>query len=204
MSTLDTIHQRLDQFRHVAPEMWFYELCYCILTPQTKARNAERAIEILREQQYSELGFDPVSVLRAPSHYIRFHNTKAERLQSVRTQWPFIQDLLAEHRFIEFRSDTKRMKSLRDVLAVTIDGIGMKESSHFLRNIGARGLAIIDRHLLDNLVRRGVYSHLPKVGNTRAYREVEETFSRYSTAVGIDSDVLDLLFWSENTGYVGK
>lgn len=204
MSTLEVIHQRLDQFRNVPPEMWFYELCYCILTPQTKARNAEKAIEILRKQQYRELGFDPVSVLRAPSHYIRFHNTKAKRLQSVRTQWQCIQDLLAEYRFIECRSDTQRMKQLRDVLVATIDGIGMKESSHFLRNIGASGLAIIDRHLLDNLVRRGVYPHLPKVGNIKAYKEVEETFCKYSKAMGIDSDVLDLLFWSENTGYVGK
>ncbi|MBI2793584.1 MAG: hypothetical protein HYX66_02910 [Ignavibacteria bacterium] len=204
MSTLETIHLRLEQFRNVPAQQWFYELCYCILTPQTKARNAELAVQQLREQRFREEGFDPVSVLRAPSHYIRFHNTKSQRLQNVRSQWPNIEVVLAEHRFIENRSDSLRMKSLRDFLATTVDGIGMKESSHFLRNIGARGLAIIDRHLLDNLVRRGVFSKAPKVGTVKAYREVEEAFSKYSNILGIDSDILDLLFWSENTGYVGK
>jgi N-glycosylase/DNA lyase len=125
-------------------------------------------------------------------------------LQNVRSQWPGIEDLLAKHQFIENRTYSRHMKSVRDELAATIDGIGMKESSHFLRNIGARGLAIIDRHLLENLVRRGVFSKSPKIGTVKAYREVEEAFSRYSNIVGIDSDVLDLLFWSENTGYVGK
>ncbi|MCX6139614.1 MAG: DNA lyase, partial [Candidatus Kapabacteria bacterium] len=92
----------------------------------------------------------------------------------------------------------------RKLLARSVNGIGLKEASHFLRNIGVRGLAIIDRHLLTNLVRCGVYVKVPQINTVRAYQSVEEAYSVYCFELGIDMDEVDLLFWCNQTGHILK
>jgi N-glycosylase/DNA lyase len=83
-------------------------------------------------------------------------------------------------------------------------GYGLKEASHAMRNIGFRGVAILDRHLLRLLVRCGVYDEIPSVSTRSAYWSVEEAFMRYAAQVGIDMDELDLLFWCAMTGHILK
>jgi len=75
------IEQRLEEFKAPKSEHdVFYEFCYCICTPQSKARNAWQVVEHLCAAQFYEQGFDPTPVLADPAHYIRFHHTKARRL----------------------------------------------------------------------------------------------------------------------------
>jgi N-glycosylase/DNA lyase len=85
-----------------------------------------------------------------------------------------------------------------------VDGIGMKEASHFLRNIGLRGLAIIDRHLLTNMVACGIFDEAPSVSTVSKYLDVEMRFAAYCEAIGIDMDEIDLLFWCAQTGHILK
>jgi N-glycosylase/DNA lyase len=92
----------------------------------------------------------------------------------------------------------------RDAIKEMVNGFGLKEASHFLRNIGHRGLAIIDRHLLTNLVVCGVYDAIPSVATVQRYREVELALLAYSKSVSIDMDELDLLFWCAQTGHILK
>ena len=54
-----------------------------------------------------------------------------------------------------------------------IKGVGMKESSHFLRNIGFRGVAIIDFHIVDLLVAEGLIEK-PKTITPKIYLEIED------------------------------
>ena len=42
---------------------------------------------------------------------------------------------------------------IRDWLVKNIKGLGYKEASHFLRNIGYKNYAIVDFHILDLLVK---------------------------------------------------
>jgi len=42
-------------------------------------------------------------------------------------------------------------EATREFLVKEVKGVGYKESSHYLRNIGYRNLAILDRHILNNL-----------------------------------------------------
>jgi len=95
-------------------------------------------------------------------------------------------------------------KELRDWLVTNVRGLGYKESAHFLRNIGYRGLAILDRHILRNLKRFGVIRRLPPVLNRKRYLHIEEKFLRFADLVGIPIDELDLLFWSMETGVIRK
>src|ERR1035437_8652292 len=77
------IRQRLRDFAEIPSSQYFYELAFCILTPQSSAANAEATIAELIRGQFLERGFDPTSYRRDARHYIRFHNVKARRLLEV-------------------------------------------------------------------------------------------------------------------------
>ncbi|TLZ54291.1 MAG: hypothetical protein E6K17_08230 [Methanobacteriota archaeon] len=81
----------------------------------------------------------------------------------------------------------------------------MKEASHLLRNIGfSDRLAILDRHVLRNLVRHGVVRSVPKSLTPRRYREIENRWREFADVVGIPLAELDLLFFSRGAGAILK
>lgn len=190
------IRQRLADFAAVKPNDRFYELCFCLLTPQSSAVHADIVVRALKAIDYQLVGQNVLHLLREPECYIRFHNVKHARLAIAREAWPEITAVIE-------RSDLE-VRERRDLLARTVHGFGLKEASHFLRNIGVRGLAIIDRHLLTNLVRCGVYGSIPPLSTARAYREVEDRYSSFCNDIGIDMDEVDLLFWCAQTGHIFK
>jgi N-glycosylase/DNA lyase len=85
-----------------------------------------------------------------------------------------------------------------------VKGLGWKEASHFLRNVGYRGLAILDRHILKNLRHHRVISVLPGALTASRYMAIEEKFRRFAGEIDIPMDELDLLFWSRETGEILK
>ncbi len=189
------IRRRLADFAAVRPEDWFYELAYCLLTPQSKAAHAGQVVSQLQAIDYQGKGGEVVDILRAPFNYIRFHNVKADRLARLRRGWKETQKLIA---------GAEDAKTIRDQLAETVNGLGMKEASHFLRNIGYLDLAIIDRHLITNLIHCGVFLELPAPSSPKRYRAIETRFAAYADHIGIPMDELDLLFWSNITGEILK
>ncbi len=85
-----------------------------------------------------------------------------------------------------------------------IKGLGYKESSHFLRNIGLMGHAILDKHVMNCLTDLKVVE-TPKPPATRArYLETEERLRSFAREIRIDFDELDLVLWSMKTGEVLK
>lgn len=192
----DEILSRLDDFGAVPESEWFYECCFCILTPQSSAVHADAVIRRLRAEEFFTSGHNVEHHLRNPAEYIRFHRTKHGRLHALREQWS---DVLA---VLNSRGPTVRER--RNLLSDRVNGYGLKEASHAMRNIGFRGVAILDRHLLRLLVRCGVYDELPRITSRSMYLEIEASFSQYSADVGIDMDELDLLFWCAMTGHILK
>jgi N-glycosylase/DNA lyase len=85
-----------------------------------------------------------------------------------------------------------------------IPGLGLKESSHFLRNIGVKGLVILDRHILKHLKALYILRSIPKSLTPKRYYSIEKKWLKYSKEVGIPMDELDLLFWSMETGEIRK
>jgi N-glycosylase/DNA lyase len=186
---------RLQDFANVKPEEYFYELCFCICTPQSKAEHADAVAKLLQAQNFYGTGFDPTPLLRDKTHYIRFHNTKAMRLLRVRQQWPEIASLLVSGTSSEEK---------RDWLAENVDGFGYKEAAHFLRNIGYRNLPILDRHILKHLVACGVFNELPMISTKARYMAAGEAFKTFGQHVGISMDELDLFFWALEAGLILK
>lgn len=196
------IRQRLTEFGSVLPDQYFYELVYCLLTPQSSAANAEQAVEALRAADFlHEDELNPADILRMKKHYVRFHNTKSRHAMQARLLLPEILEQLAPG---NTRAPNDRAKSIRDWLVLHVGGLGWKESSHFLRNIGFRGLAILDRHILRNLQYHGVVRSLPKTLTPGRYVSIESRFETFANDVGIPMDELDLLFWSRETGEIRK
>ncbi len=189
------IRRRLEEFAAVPPGDYFYELVYCLLTPQSSAVNAARVAALLKGAGFPDRDLDPVPFLRRKDSYIRFHNTKGKRILELRAKFPAIAPAL---------SGRASSRELRTWLHDNVRGLGLKESSHFLRNIGHRDLAILDRHILRNLVKHGVLRTIPKTMTARHYLEIEARFALFAKSVGITLDELDLLFWSRETGKILK
>lgn len=187
---------RLDDFARVPKEQRFYELCYCLCTPQSKAENANAVVNILQEQDFERVGFNPVDVLRDNRHYIRFHETKARRLLKAREEWIKIASKLDSTAFDD--------EEKREWLVNNVDGMSWKEASHYLRNIGYRNLAILDRHTLKHLVLCGVFADVPNIAGKARYLAAGEAFKHFAAEVGIPMDELDLFFWASEAGLILK
>ncbi len=190
------IRRRLEDFHAIRPDQYFFEMVYCMLTPQTSAENAEKVVVQLQMMSFDTAPVDPEPVLRNRSTYIRFHKTKSKHLLKLKENFPEILRVLTG------RTDPVE---LREWLVKNVKGLGYKEATHFLRNIGKNGgLAILDRHILRNLRRFGAVRSLPKSLSRRQYLSIERCFMSFSQRIGIPLDELDLVFWSMETGVIRK
>ncbi len=191
-----SIRERLRQFRAVRTEDYFYELVYCFMTPQSSAVNAAKAQQTLMAFDFRNADVNPEPLLHQKDYYIRFHKTKAKLLKEMKGDYDDI-----------FRAITSLHGAFekREWLVNNVKGIGFKEATHFLRNIGLNdGLAILDRHILKNLKKHGVIRSLPKTLTKKNYLAIEARFQKFSGEIGIDIDELDLLFWSNEAGEILK
>ena len=188
---------RLIEFKKIKSDKYFYELCFCVCTPQSKAVNAFKVQQKLEEKDFlNNKNFNPQKILEDKEHYIRFHKTKAQNLIAIKGQISEICKVLESNISAENK---------RDWLVKNVKGIGMKEATHFLRNIGLNcELAILDRHILRNLIFYGVIKVIPKNLNRQNYLEIEKKFLEFSKKIKISINRLDLLFWAQVTGYTLK
>jgi len=197
------IRERLSEFRRIGEgtdRELFPELCFCLLAIQTKARSSDDAVRALIREGLLWSG-NARSIARSLHHRVRFHNHKAAYVVAARNRW--------------FSPGGAGFRSAMDVflnpvetrswLVDEIEGLGLKEASHFLRNIGrGEDLAILDRHVLDNLLRHRVIGRLPTSLTPRRYLKIEARMRVFAAAVRIPVAALDLLFWSRETGEIFK
>ncbi|HLX13553.1 MAG TPA: DNA lyase [Bacteroidota bacterium] len=189
------IRARLQEFAAVPADEYFYECVYCLMTPQSSAVNASKAEHVLRQLDFRNTAIDPEPILHSEDYYIRFHKTKTKHLLAFKENYSSIL-----HELTNGNSDIE----LREWLVRNVKGLGWKEASHFLRNIGRRDLAILDRHILRNLARAGILKGLPPTLTAKQYLAIEKKFLAFAEAIGIPMDELDLLFWSMETGEIRK
>ncbi|MFA5361419.1 MAG: N-glycosylase/DNA lyase [archaeon] len=180
-------------------ERIFEEMCFCILTPQSSARQADKVIKQLKEHNLLERG--TAKEKKSYCKNVRFFRTKAKRLEEVQQKFPKnkLKKILIENGLPNNPVKT------REFLLREVNGYGLKEASHFLRNIGfGSEIAILDRHILKNLVKCGVINEVPKTLSKKNYLEIEEKMRVFCKLNKIPFDELDLIFWSNETGEVFK
>lgn len=177
----------------------YEELCFCLLTPQSSAKQAMKCISQLREHNLLDKGFAKQKEPFVKN--VRFFRTKAKRLEEAQNKFPSnkIKKILQENGL-----PNDAIKA-REFLLKEVNGYGMKESSHFLRNIGfGENVAILDRHILKNLQKCKVINEVPKTLTKKTYLEIENKMKIFCKKNKIDFAELDLIFWSNETGNVLK
>ena len=202
-SILPEITTRLNEFEHIwkkgNEEEIFTELVFCIMTPQSKARSCWQSVQLLQEKDLLFNG--EAHRIANEINRVRFRNNKSRYIVEARS-------LLQENGGVSLRS---RINGFGDVfqarswLVTNIKGIGYKESSHFLRNIGLGvDLAILDRHILKNLKRFGVIDGIPKALTEKKYLEIEQRMTAFTETMKIPMHHLDLLLWYKEAGEIFK
>ena len=192
----EAILGRLAQFRAIPPESYFYELVYCFMTPQSSAVNSLKAQHALASHDFENRDIDPEPLLHQSDYYIRFHKTKARLLVEMKRNY---EEILRQV------TGGNSAEEKREWLVKNVKGLGYKEATHFLRNIGRNdGLAILDRHILRNLKRHGVIRSLPASLTKKRYLRIEKKFREFAAAIGVPVDELDLVFWSKEAGEILK
>jgi N-glycosylase/DNA lyase len=193
------VEDRMDEFRLVH-EMdtfkWYEELVYCLLTAYASAAMGQRCVDaLLRENVLMEGSEEDIRrVLVETGH--RFPNKRSEYIYNTRALAPVIKETL------ESLGDSNQARAW---LVKNVKGLGWKEGSHYLRNIGYFDLAIIDRHILNNLREFGLLDMDGWKGLTRKrYLAIEELLDVVAERLRLEPGELDLYMWYRKTGKVLK
>lgn len=190
------IKKRLDELKRVWYEndrRVFAELAFCLCTPQSKAKASDKAVRSCADCNLLFVGraedIEPI----LNKFGVRFAKHKSNYIVEARNY--FSKDGVIK---IKEKLNTEDIPGLRNWLADNVKGLGMKEASHFLRNIGfGKDVAILDRHVLRSLVKYDVIPEEPVTLTKPKYLEIEQKVREFSKKVNIPMDELDLLFWSE-------
>ncbi len=168
-------------------ECLFGELCFSILTSQSKAKNCREVINKLKADK--KLFRANLEELRNYLKGVRFPYVKAERIIEAREKLPTLKRML-----------TSDPIELRKWLIENIKGIGIKQSANFMRNIGFRGLPIIDVHVQNFLRKIGYNDYEPGSLTKKQYIELENKFLKLSKELKIPPEKLDIAIWLYQSG----
>jgi len=195
------IKNRLKEFerlRKAKDEDIFSELCFCILTPQSKAVYCDEAIKELKRGGLLVKG--DKKALRTRLNKVRFPNNKCAYLLAARKLFSNGNGLNIKNKL-----NPDDIVQTRHWLAENVKGLGYKEASHFLRNIGfGRDVAILDVHILRNLKKYKVIKEIPSSISKKSYMDIENKMRAFSKKINVPMGELDLLFWSNQTGFIFK
>jgi N-glycosylase/DNA lyase len=192
--TKKLVEKRLRQFESLGKKdtrQWFSELCFCILTANSKAHTAIKIQNELGAEGFCKKSKNGVRRCII-AHKHRFHNNKTAYILGAR-----------EHIDIKKKLKGIDSKKAREWLIKNVKGIGYKEASHFLRNVGYFDLAILDRHILNLMAEDGIIKK-PKSLARKNYLIIERKFIKIAEKLKMSPAELDLYMWSLKTGEVLK
>lgn len=192
-TSLEVLEKREEFIRvgQSGPEDLFSELCFCLLAANTSAEMGLRVQKVVGRRRFLSLPEEDLSALLKRVKY-RFYNVRSKFIVNARWIAPELPELLVS-------SDRN---AVREYLVSNVDGIGYKEASHFLRNVGIFDFAILDKHVQRML--------LPvsdvRVGSLtpRKYLELESMFRKISETFELEPGILDLYMWKIATGRIIK
>ncbi|HIH39883.1 TPA: N-glycosylase/DNA lyase [Candidatus Woesearchaeota archaeon] len=197
------VNKRLSEFssfKNKSDKEWFSELCFCLLTANSKAKTAiaiqkELGHEGFRYKSWKELA----ECIRRNKH--RFHNNKAKFIVGAR-KYSNIKNIIKN--IVKSGINSSEQSEAREFLVKNIKGLGYKEASHFLRNVGYFDLAILDRHILNLMVENKLIKEKPKSLTNKTYFEIENKFRVLADKLEMSLAELDLYMWYMKTGEILK
>lgn len=193
------VEERVKDFMEVNKRdsaAWFLELVYCLLTAYSSAERAQLCVDALDGCDAIINGNteDVAETLSREGH--RFAEKRAEYIVAVRKLSGNIKQITQG--FIT-------TGAAREWLVNNVKGLGWKEASHFLRNVGYLDVAILDRHILSNMKEHGLIPDTFRGGLTkRRYLEYERILRKVADKLDMPLGQMDLYLWYRKTGRVLK
>lgn len=189
---IDTRTKLFSNIKDNSIEDVFIEMCFCIMTANC---GAEKCIEIHELIGRDFINLSEVDLVKSFREYgYRFPNVRASYIIESRK---FMDELEIKLKNLEDESE------LRNWIVKNIKGLGYKEASHFLRNIGYENYAIIDFHIVDLLVKHDLIEK-PKTMTKSKYFEIENVLKQLGNKLDLNMAQLDLYLWYLETGKVLK
>ncbi|MBY9003142.1 MAG: N-glycosylase/DNA lyase [Candidatus Lokiarchaeota archaeon] len=191
----DIVNTRIKEFtafKEESIQIIFRELCFCIMTANC---GAEKCIEIHDRMEDDFLILDGMQLAEKFKECgYRFPNIRSSYIIEARKYMADLEKVL---------NKSNQDNSLRDWIVKNIKGLGYKEASHFLRNIGHENYAIIDFHIIDVLVKHNLIEK-PKTLTKKKYIEIEYILREMGEKLKLNLAELDLYLWYIETGKVLK
>ena len=188
------VDTRIKEFKEIdkkSSDEIFQELCFCILTANF---NAEKCIKIQKEIGNGFLTLsekDLAKKLAELGH--RFPNSRANYISESMKYIESLKEII----------HSSTIEELREWIVKNMKGLGYKEASHFLRNIGFDDYAIIDFHIVDILARHNLIKR-PNVLTKKRYLEIEQVLKKIAGKLDLSLAELDLYLWYIETGKILK
>lgn len=183
------IDRRMKEFENV--DNVFHEMCFCLLTANFNAEKSIRIQENIRSG-FSEMNEKELSEkLKKLGH--RYPNARANYIVNSRKCRDSLNEILK----------SKNEMEIREWLVKNVKGLGYKEASHFMRNIGFKNIAIIDFHIIDILVANKMIEE-PKTLTKNKYLEIERVLAELAAKLDMNMAELDLYLWYLETGKILK
>ena len=167
------------------------ELAFCISVTNDKAINGLKFQNDLNENSLNNI--DKIKI-KLKNSGIRYYETKSR----------YIYEAIRKFNDLKYLLKIGDEKTIRKYMIKNFKGIGLKVASHFLRNIGFKDIAIIDRHVLRFLYENGFIKNIPKNINYDLYIKMENILRGISKEYSITLAELDLYIWYSKTGMVLK
>ena len=181
-------------------ERLFEELCFCIFTANTSAEMGLKAVDAVRGLLQSGTAEEMTQKLEG---IYRFNNLRPQYIVHTREYLKDNFDFELKNKIESLKNDPE---ALREFFANNdgVKGLSYKEASHFLRNIGFKGYAILDKHILNSLIEFNAVENIKIPVSAKLYPEIEQKMRLFSNEIGIPMDELDLLLWSRRNGKILK
>ncbi|MCX6742123.1 MAG: N-glycosylase/DNA lyase [Candidatus Pacearchaeota archaeon] len=168
----------------LSDEERFNELCFCILVAGSNLEQTKKAWQE-NKNNFQTLGYKELRKKLKESG-CRFNHRAS-----------YIVEARETIKNINFNE--KDHFTLREQLVKNIKGLGMKEASHFLRNLGYENFAILDTHVLKTLKENGMIKEIPKTLTKNKYLEIEKVLEKLAGKLNISQAELDLyLFYFDS------
>lgn len=190
------VAERADEFKRMGKKPCkeiFKELCFCLLTANYSAEGGIRIQRAIGDGFLKLKEKALAKKLKKLGH--RFPNMRAKFIVEARKKCA---------------KDIKRIvfsfgngKEAREWLVKNVKGLGYKEASHFLRNVGFMDVAIVDFHIVDLLAKNKIIKK-PKTMTKKKYLEIEKVLEKLAKKAGLELGELDLYLWYMETGKVLK
>lgn len=198
----DSIDNQLNEFEIVRQSAddrrIFEELAFCILTsavgPKVGAKSLDAIKDLLLKANTEDIEERLTGIHKYPekAYYIVHTRDYLEREYGLKLNdlVNSFEDPLERREFFALNKDIK--------------GLGLTQASHFLRNIGLKGYAILDRNVVRSLYDLGVLESPKPPTTKKKYLEAERKMKEFADELGMGIEELDMVLWSMKTGHIPK